>query len=283
VGVALDEKLSADGESTPPQPLPIKGRGFKATRWIEPTSTCPFASQRRRPPLRCGATKKAPQQGLEIGHKSGKPIALGRGSRMSPFELVFAMFGLVLGLAVTEVLGGFSRAFKLKRSAKPVRIGWLTPLLGLFVILDLTSFWGVAYEARDQLRANYPILVAVLAIVGTYYLAATQIFPDDPEEWPDFDAYYDRHNRIVIGGMLAANLGSVAGQIALEAVSPAPAAAAAAEASSDIAAVLLLIAWLAIVALLIVLMIVKSRRWNVALLVILIVLLLAGSSVEAFV
>jgi len=202
---------------------------------------------------------------------------------MSPFELVFAMFGLVLGLAVTEVLGGFSRAFKLKRSAKPVRIGWLTPLLGLFVILDLTSFWGVAYEARDQLSANYPTLVAVLAIVGTYYLAATQIFPDDPEEWPDFDAYYDRHNRIVIGGMLAANLGSVAGQIALEAASPAPPAAGAAEASSDVAAVALLIAWLAIVALLVTLMIVKSRRWNVALLVTLIVLLLAGSSVEAFV
>jgi hypothetical protein len=119
---------------------------------------------------------------------------------MSPFELVFALFGLLLGLAIAEVLGGFSRAFKLRRSARAVRVGWLTPLLGLFVILDLTSFWETAYIARDQLSANYPTLVAVLAIVGIYYLAASQIFPDDPEEWPDFDAYYDRNNRIVLGG-----------------------------------------------------------------------------------
>ncbi len=59
---------------------------------------------------------------------------------MSGFDLVFAAFGLLLGLAISEVLGGFSRALKLKRGAKPVRIGWLTPLLGLFVLLDLTSW-----------------------------------------------------------------------------------------------------------------------------------------------
>ncbi len=44
---------------------------------------------------------------------------------MSPFELVFAVFGLLLGLAIAEVLGGFSRAVKLKRGAHPVSVGWL--------------------------------------------------------------------------------------------------------------------------------------------------------------
>jgi hypothetical protein len=197
---------------------------------------------------------------------------------MSPFELVFALFGLLLGLAVAEVLGGFSRAFKLRRSAKAVRIGWLTPLLGLFVILDLTSFWEVAYGVRDQLSANYPTLVAVLAIVGIYYLAATQIFPDDPEEWPDFDVYYDRHNRIVLGGMLAANVGSGIGQAVLESLS----AGSAAETLEGSADAVIASGELAILILLIALMIVKSRRWNVALLASLIVLLLVNSSIEAF-
>ncbi|RYD56546.1 MAG: hypothetical protein EOP60_05060, partial [Sphingomonadales bacterium] len=109
---------------------------------------------------------------------------------MSAFELVFAVFGLLLGLAVAEVLGGFSRALKLKRGTRPVKIGWLTPLLGIFVMLDLTSFWLMAWESRDQLGANYLTLVAVLAIVGVYYLAATLIFPDEPEQWPDFDDWY---------------------------------------------------------------------------------------------
>jgi peptidoglycan/LPS O-acetylase OafA/YrhL len=198
---------------------------------------------------------------------------------MSPFELVFTLFGLLLGLAVAEVLGGLSRAFKLRRSAKPVRIGWLTPLLGLFVVLDLTSFWGIAYDARDQLGANYPTLVAVLAIVGTYYLAATQIFPDDPEEWPDFDAYYDRHNRIVLAGMLAANIGSMIGQGVLESMSPSPAAGP----TNEIAEMVYMTGALTFLAALIALMIVKSRRWNVGLLALLIVLLLVTSSIEPLV
>lgn len=59
---------------------------------------------------------------------------------MTGFDLVFAVYGLLLGLAVAEVLGGFARALKLKRATKAVRIGWLTPLLGTLVIFDLTSF-----------------------------------------------------------------------------------------------------------------------------------------------
>jgi hypothetical protein len=210
---------------------------------------------------------------------SAREVLQSRGEAMSPFELVFAVFGLLLGLALAEVLGGFSRAFKLRRSAKAVRIGWLTPLLGLFVILDLTSFWEVAYGARDQLSANYPTLVAVLAIVGIYYLAATQIFPDDPGEWPDFDAYYDRNNRVVLGGMLAANLGSGFGQMVLEMLTPGPAI----ETFEGNADTVMACGELAIFALLITLMIVKSRRINVALLVTLIVLLLVTSSLDAFV
>ncbi|WP_256959983.1 hypothetical protein, partial [Sphingobium sp. Z007] len=123
-------------------------------------------------------------------------------------------------MAISEVLGGFSRALKLKRGAKPVRIGWLTPLLGLFVLLDLTSFWLTAFEARAQMDANYLTLTAVLALVGVYYLAATLIFPDEPEEWPDFDDWYDRHKRLVIGGVLTANIGIIIGQNLLELYRP---------------------------------------------------------------
>ena len=42
---------------------------------------------------------------------------------MSAFDLVFALFGLLLGLALCEVLAGFARVLKLKRGARPVRIG----------------------------------------------------------------------------------------------------------------------------------------------------------------
>ena len=199
---------------------------------------------------------------------------------MSPFELVFAVYGLLLGLAIAEVLGGFSRALKLKRGTRPIQIGWLTPLLGVLVMLDLTSFWLIAWEAREQISANYLTLVMVLTIVGIYYLAATLIFPDEPEEWPNFDDWYDKQNRMVIGGLLAANVGSWIGGIALEIAAPTPDA----ELGMTNAELLLVGGGgLAVLALLIALLKVKSRRWNVALLVTVIALLLGVGIAEEFV
>jgi hypothetical protein len=191
---------------------------------------------------------------------------------MTGFDLVFAGFGLLLGLAIAEVLSGFSRVLQLKRGAKPVRIGWLTPLLGLFVLLDLTSFWLAAYEARGQMQANYVTLASVLAIVGVYYLAATLIFPDEPEQWPDFDDWYDRNKRMVIGGLLTANVGIIIGQIVLEAYHPSGGAA-----ISDTAETRLLLALVGLLSLLFALLFVRSRRWNVAMLVVLIAILLFGT------
>jgi hypothetical protein len=198
---------------------------------------------------------------------------------MSPFELVFAVYGLLLGLAIAEVLGGFSRTLKLKRGTRPVKIGWLTPLLGLLVILDLTSFWVIAWEVREQIAANYLTLIGVLTIVGIYYLAATLIFPDAPEEWPDFDDWYDKQNRLVIGGLLAANVGTWIGHIGLEIAKPTPDAELAMTESE------MVVVWvgLAVLALLVALLKVKSRRWNVALLVTISALLLVFGIAEEFV
>lgn len=125
---------------------------------------------------------------------------------MSGFDLMFAMFGLLLGLAVSEVLGGMARTIKMRRKA---HVGWLTPLLGLVVLLHLNNFWWTAYALRTVIDINAATLLIVLALVGGYYLVSTLIFPDDPEQWPDFDLYYDRHNRIIVGAMIAIELALV--------------------------------------------------------------------------
>lgn len=200
---------------------------------------------------------------------------------MSPFELVFAVYGLLLGLAIAEVLGGFSRALKLKRGTKPVRIGWLTPLLGILVVLDLTSFWLLAWDARDQISADYLTLVAVLAMVGIYYLAATLIFPDEPEEWPDFDHWYDKQNRMVIAGLLTANIASWIGVIALDIVRPLPDAPEVA--GNEAATIIYMFGGFAILGLFFALLKVTGRRWNVAMLVALIVLMIVVGITEPYV
>ncbi len=130
---------------------------------------------------------------------------------MDAFEFVFTLFGLVLGLALTEVLGGFSRAIKAARPAAgsgktPVRIGWLTPLLGLFVMIDIVSFWTNTWAARDLIPPEGGALVLGLLVFGVYYLAASLVFPEDPADWPDFDIYYLAHKRQVVAGMVFCNV-----------------------------------------------------------------------------
>lgn len=182
---------------------------------------------------------------------------------MSGFDLVFALFGLVLGLAVTEVLAGFSRVLKMRGKA---HVGWLVPLLGLLVLLDLTSFWMQAFALRDYMPANLLTLFVVLAIVGSYYLVATLIFPDNPDAWPDFDLYYDRFNRRILGGMLAINIASLVASVVLILVMPEPASAAAEPEAGLWSTIFEILPVVLIPAL----MLVRGRRANVALLALLI-------------
>ena len=186
---------------------------------------------------------------------------------MSGFEFVFALFGLLLGLAIAEVLAGFAQTWKARLRAEaagtvPVRVGWLVPLLGLLVITDQIGFWLTAYAFREAIPLTFLSLLAVLAAIGGYYLLATFVFPDEPEAWPDFDDYYLRINRIVVGGMLAINLAVIGFAIAFEATGGQIAEA---EARGPVADAALALALPALIAL----FFVKSKRANLALLVLL--------------
>jgi hypothetical protein len=119
------------------------------------------------------------------------------------FSFVFSLFGLLLGLALAEVLGGLGRALQSRRK---IHIGWLSPLLGAIVAFDLTSFWAVAWNVHERIPARIFVLFAGLVLTGTYYLVARLTFPDDRAEWPDYDAYYFAHKPLVVGGVIACNL-----------------------------------------------------------------------------
>lgn len=123
---------------------------------------------------------------------------------MSPFEFIFALFGLLLGLSIVEVLGGLARAIEARlRPGATLRIGWLTPLLGVFVLLDLLSFWQAAWVTRDVIGVSGHSLMAVTLFASAYYLAAHLVFPREPGELDQLDSHYFRVRRIVLGAMLA--------------------------------------------------------------------------------
>ena len=127
---------------------------------------------------------------------------------MDAFSFVFSLFGLLMGLALAEAIGGFGKALEMRHK---IRVGWLLPLLGLLITFDITAFWLIGWQHRDAIPISFISLAAGLVIFGIYYLIAQLAFPDDVELWPDLDAYYFKHRRWLMGGMYCCNLLAMAG------------------------------------------------------------------------
>jgi hypothetical protein len=122
---------------------------------------------------------------------------------MSNFEFVFSLFGILLGFSLAEVLGKLAASVK----ARPqIRTGWLTPLLALFVLLDVTGFWSIAWDARDAIPASYGVLVIGLTITGLYYFAVSLMFPSRLDTEVDLDLWYFDHKTTVLAILLACQL-----------------------------------------------------------------------------
>ena len=130
---------------------------------------------------------------------------------MSDFEFVFSLFGLMLGFSLAEVLGGLIRTVKARRH---VRLGWLTPMLAIFVMLDLTSFWANAWSNREAIPATYGFLVLGLIATGLYYFSASLLFPERPEECADLDDHFYLRRRQVLAGVALCNLMVIGGMLA---------------------------------------------------------------------
>jgi hypothetical protein len=116
---------------------------------------------------------------------------------MTVFEYSFTLIGLVLGLSLTEVLGGLLRT---ARSRGVRSLGILTPLLGTFVVVDAAATWGFVYGIRSSFGESvWPVLGFGVVLSSLYYCAAFLVFPDSEERWPDLDEYYMQHRRLVLG------------------------------------------------------------------------------------
>jgi hypothetical protein len=126
---------------------------------------------------------------------------------LDAFNFAFSLFAIILGLSLAKVLEGFARALKRRRV---VHLGWLTPMLAVFVMLDLTSFWESGWAARKFLAPQYGMLLIGLVMCGLYYIAASIIFPGEFGNRDDFDEHYIEHRRQVLGAITVCDLTQLA-------------------------------------------------------------------------
>lgn len=122
---------------------------------------------------------------------------------MDGFEFLLTLFGLLLGLALAEGLGGLANALHMRRRTP---IGWPTALLGTFVSLDIVSFWMNGWALRAVLPVTWPVMFGGFVVTAVAYVAASLIFPKDAEDWADIDGHFERNRATVIGSLLTCNL-----------------------------------------------------------------------------
>lgn len=133
---------------------------------------------------------------------------------MNEFEYVLTLFGLLLGLALTEALSGLARALKARRR---VRIGWSTAMLGALVACDVVTFWAYGWALKEQVTPSWPMLFAGFVVTGVYYVAASLIFPSDPDD--DHEQHFAENYRLVLAGFLFCNAVLVGWVVSLAGIS----------------------------------------------------------------
>ena len=128
---------------------------------------------------------------------------------MTEFEFLFSVFGLLIGLTFIEIAIKFADAID-AHSRRP--IGVLTPLLALFVMIDVAGFWLFSWSIRDLLHVRWRTVFIGLTVALTYYLSASMIFPRSKGEWKTLDEHYWARKRFVIGGVLLVETATMAWQ-----------------------------------------------------------------------
>ena len=84
---------------------------------------------------------------------------------MSDFEFLFSVFGLLIGLTFIEIAIKFADAID-AHSRRP--IGVLTPLLALFVMIDVAGYWLFSWSIRNLLHVRWRTVFVGLTVALIY-------------------------------------------------------------------------------------------------------------------
>jgi hypothetical protein len=121
---------------------------------------------------------------------------------MSAFEFFFSFYGLLLGLSLAVIATGAATTIQHRGR---LRVGWLTPLLAVFVTLDVASFWDFAWTMFRDVPFSYGLLVASLIVAVVYFIAASLVFPHQVEDAMSLDDHFWANKKVVLLLTTAAN------------------------------------------------------------------------------
>lgn len=115
---------------------------------------------------------------------------------MGDFDFYLAFIGLLLGLAMAELL---SRLADVIGARHKIKVGLLSPLLATALMLGILQTWVNTWDGRNTIAIDASLIYFIGVNVSAFFLAASMVFPRNVEEWPSLDDYYWRHKHWVIG------------------------------------------------------------------------------------
>jgi hypothetical protein len=119
------------------------------------------------------------------------------------FTYFVAFYSLILGLGLTELLGGFAHMVRAKALKK---LEPQTALLALFILVDICSTWIDSWLALKHVSVDFAGLWAPVLLAICFYLAASVAFPHDEADHERLTDYYRERKRFVVGLLLAGEM-----------------------------------------------------------------------------
>lgn len=118
---------------------------------------------------------------------------------MSQFDVFMSFYGLLLGLGVAELFGGFAR---LVRARTPPAVGLLTPAIGITIFLQIMGSLSDVYRGLKSTTVDLDSMALPTLIGVAFFFAAIVVVPDELDDWSSLDDYYFSRRRWTVGLLL---------------------------------------------------------------------------------
>jgi hypothetical protein len=132
---------------------------------------------------------------------------------MDAFSYLSVLLSIVLGLAVTQLLGGFAAII---RARSRVKMYWPALVQMAVVFLLSLQIWWALFALHERVRWTFAAFLIVLLQPVTVYLMAAFITPDIPPQGEvDLREQYFRETRWFFGTIIVALLASLSKSLIL--------------------------------------------------------------------
>lgn len=124
-------------------------------------------------------------------------------TNIDKFSFFFAFYGLILGLAVTELLGGFAGMVRAK-ALKQLELQ--TALLAILIFVLIVATWVDAFNMMQGTSLNLEDLWSPILLATLYFVAAAVVFPREAEQFDHLRTYFAGRKKFIIGLLFAAEV-----------------------------------------------------------------------------